>query len=102
MIPNATIVHQKFLQKSVGRVTKEYHFANGAGDFAPWEQVSTVYLTLQPCAMANGQLIKSYKVKRDAVTARYYDELPKLITQHTIYWELMLLYLSLMQLCMDT
>jgi hypothetical protein len=70
MVPNVTIVHQKFLQKSVGRVTKEYHFVNGVRGFAPWEQVSTVYLTFEPCAMTNGQLIKSYKVKRDAVTAR--------------------------------
>jgi hypothetical protein len=70
MVPNATIVHQKFLQKCVGRVTKEYPFVNGVGRFTRWEQVSTVYLTLEPFAMADGQLIKSYKVKRDAVTAR--------------------------------
>jgi long-chain acyl-CoA synthetase len=45
--------------------------------YGRWEQVSTVYLTMEPFAMANGQLTQSYKVKRDAVTARYYDELPK-------------------------
>jgi long-chain acyl-CoA synthetase len=45
--------------------------------FARWEQVSTVYLTLEPFAMANGQLTQSYKVKRDSVMARYGGELPK-------------------------
>ncbi|KAG7337962.1 long-chain-fatty-acid-CoA ligase [Nitzschia inconspicua] len=45
--------------------------------FARWEQVSTVYLTMEPFAMANGQLTQSYKVKRDSVLARYGDELPK-------------------------
>jgi hypothetical protein len=32
------------------------------------EQMSTVILTLEPFAMANGQSTQSYKVKRDAVT----------------------------------
>jgi long-chain acyl-CoA synthetase len=45
--------------------------------FARWEQVSTVYLTMEPFAMANGQLTQSFKVKRDSVMARYGDELPK-------------------------
>jgi long-chain acyl-CoA synthetase len=45
--------------------------------FARWEQVSTVYLTLEPFAMVNGQLTQSYKVKRDSVMERYGDELPK-------------------------
>jgi long-chain acyl-CoA synthetase len=44
--------------------------------FRKWEQVSDVYLTLEPFAMANGQLTQSYKVKRPSVTERYKDELP--------------------------
>jgi long-chain acyl-CoA synthetase len=45
--------------------------------FQRWEQVSTVYITMEPFAMVNGQLTQSYKVKRDSVMARYGDELPK-------------------------
>jgi len=44
-------------------------------DFRKWEQVGSVYLTLEPFAMANGQLTQSYKVKRDSVLARYKDSL---------------------------
>lgn len=43
--------------------------------FRPWEQVSEIYVTLEPFAMANGQLTQSYKVKRASVTERYADSL---------------------------
>jgi long-chain acyl-CoA synthetase len=45
--------------------------------FRKWEQVGDVYMTLQPFAMANGQLTQSYKVKRAAVQACYNDALSK-------------------------
>lgn len=45
--------------------------------FRKWEQVSDVYVTLEPFAMANGLLTQSYKVKRDQVVKRYKDVLPK-------------------------
>jgi len=45
--------------------------------FRAYEQVSTVYLTMEPFGMANGQLTQSYKVKRDSVFARYGSELPQ-------------------------
>eukprot|EP00547_Thalassionema_nitzschioides_P010062 CAMPEP_0194226914 /NCGR_PEP_ID=MMETSP0156-20130528/42589_1 /TAXON_ID=33649 /ORGANISM="Thalassionema nitzschioides, Strain L26-B" /LENGTH=729 /DNA_ID=CAMNT_0038959381 /DNA_START=367 /DNA_END=2556 /DNA_ORIENTATION=- len=44
--------------------------------FRQWEQVSEVYITLEPFAMVNGLLTQSYKVKRDSVMDRYGDELP--------------------------
>lgn len=44
-------------------------------DFRKWEQVGKVHLTLEPFAMTNGLLTQSYKVKRDAVSKRYSDEL---------------------------
>lgn len=44
-------------------------------DFRKWEQVGDVYITLEPFAMTNGLLTQSYKVKRDAVSKRYADEL---------------------------
>jgi long-chain acyl-CoA synthetase len=44
-------------------------------DFRKWEKVSAFYLTLEPFAMANGQLTQSYKVKRDQVMKRYANEL---------------------------
>lgn len=47
------------------------------GNFRAWEQVGATYVTLEPFAMVNGQLTQSYKVKRDAVQARYGNELPK-------------------------
>ena len=47
----------------------------GSG-FRAWEQVGAVYITLEPFAMANGQLTQSYKVKRASVSERYGDELP--------------------------
>jgi long-chain acyl-CoA synthetase len=46
-------------------------------EFRAWEQVGAIYPTLEPFAMANGQLTQSYKVKRAAVIDRYGDELPK-------------------------
>lgn len=45
--------------------------------FRAFERVNEVYLTLEPFAMANGQLTQSYKVKRDAVFERYGDEIPE-------------------------
>jgi long-chain acyl-CoA synthetase len=45
--------------------------------FRAWEQVGAVYLTLEPFAMANGQLTQSYKVKRADVMDRYGNELPE-------------------------
>jgi long-chain acyl-CoA synthetase len=42
-------------------------------DFRKWEQVGDVYITVEPFAMANGQLTQSYKVKRDSVLERYGD-----------------------------
>ena len=44
-------------------------------DFRQWEQVNDVLISLEPFAMSNGLLTQSYKVKRDAVFARYKDEL---------------------------
>jgi len=43
--------------------------------FRAWERVDAAHLTLEPFAMANGQLTQSYKVKRAAVMERYGDEL---------------------------
>jgi long-chain acyl-CoA synthetase len=51
--------------------------ASTSTGFARWEQVSAVYLTMEPFAMANGQLTQSYKVKRDSVMSRYAEELPQ-------------------------
>eukprot|EP00529_Nitzschia_sp_RCC80_P017279 CAMPEP_0113496736 /NCGR_PEP_ID=MMETSP0014_2-20120614/30273_1 /TAXON_ID=2857 /ORGANISM="Nitzschia sp." /LENGTH=840 /DNA_ID=CAMNT_0000390663 /DNA_START=284 /DNA_END=2806 /DNA_ORIENTATION=+ /assembly_acc=CAM_ASM_000159 len=51
--------------------------ATGGEGFRAWEQVSTVYVTMEPFAMVNGQLTQSYKVKRDSVMDRYGDELPQ-------------------------
>jgi len=45
--------------------------------FRNFERVNTVYLTMEPFAMANGQLTQSYKVKRDSVFERYGSELPE-------------------------
>lgn len=45
--------------------------------FRNFERVNTVYLTLEPFAMVNGQLTQSYKVKRDSVYERYGSELPQ-------------------------
>jgi long-chain acyl-CoA synthetase len=44
-------------------------------DFRAWEQVSDVYITLEPFAMSNGLLTQSYKVKRNEVSERYKNEL---------------------------
>jgi long-chain acyl-CoA synthetase len=49
----------------------------GTSGFRKWEQVGEVYMTLEPFAMANGQLTQSYKVKRASVMERYENELPK-------------------------
>lgn len=45
--------------------------------FQNFERVNTVYVTMEPFAMANGQLTQSYKVKRDSVYERYGGELPQ-------------------------
>ena len=50
-------------------------FRAATKDFRKWEQVGDVYITLEPFAMTNGLLTQSYKVKRDAVSKRYADEL---------------------------
>jgi long-chain acyl-CoA synthetase len=43
--------------------------------FRAWERVDAAHITLEPYAMANGQLTQSYKVKRAAVMERYGEEL---------------------------
>ncbi|KAL3931619.1 MAG: hypothetical protein SGBAC_011226 [Bacillariaceae sp.] len=43
--------------------------------FRAWERVDAAHITLEPFAMANGQLTQSYKVKRASVMERYGDEL---------------------------
>ena len=43
--------------------------------FRKWEQVGSIYLTLEPFSMCNSLLTQSYKVKRDAVLRRYSGEL---------------------------
>jgi len=45
-------------------------------DFRKWEQVKHIFITLEPFAMSNGLLTQSYKVKRDAVSNQYLDQLP--------------------------
>lgn len=57
------------------RVKSEVKAATSGGAFRKWEQVSDVYVTLEPFAMANGLLTQSFKVKRDFVAKRYADEL---------------------------
>mmetsp|Transcript_12314 Transcript_12314/g.25018 ORF Transcript_12314/g.25018 Transcript_12314/m.25018 type:complete len:803 (+) Transcript_12314:56-2464(+) len=59
----------------ITRVTTEVKDATSAGAFRKYEQVSNVYVTLEPFAMANGLLTQSYKVKRDYVAKRYQDEI---------------------------
>jgi len=59
---------KKALMSSIQRATS---------DFRKWEQVGDVYMTLEPFAMANGQLTQSYKVKRASVIERYGGELSK-------------------------
>ena len=51
-------------------------FRAATTNFRQWERVNEFYLTLEPFAMANGQLTQSYKVKRDQVVERYKNELP--------------------------
>eukprot|EP00980_Cylindrotheca_fusiformis_P013862 scaffold3596_cov126-Cylindrotheca_fusiformis.AAC.20 len=43
--------------------------------FRAWERVDAAHITLEPFAMANGQLTQSYKIKRASVMERYGDEL---------------------------
>jgi long-chain acyl-CoA synthetase len=52
-------------------------FRTATADFRQWEKVNDFHLTLEPFAMANGQLTQSYKVKRDQVMQRYQNELAK-------------------------
>ncbi|KAL7565021.1 hypothetical protein ACA910_020733 [Epithemia clementina (nom. ined.)] len=49
--------------------------ARATTNFRKWEQVGSVYYTLEPFAMANGLLTQSYKVKRNVVLDRYKDSL---------------------------
>ncbi|KAL7534573.1 hypothetical protein ACHAXR_005966 [Thalassiosira sp. AJA248-18] len=58
------------------KVSADVKQATSSGTFRKYEQVSAVYVTLEPFAMANGLLTQSYKVKRDFVAKRYQDELP--------------------------
>ncbi|KAL7551281.1 hypothetical protein ACHAWF_014463 [Thalassiosira exigua] len=60
----------------IKRVAADVKQATSSGSFRKWEQVSEVYVTLEPFAMANGLLTQSYKVKRDFVDKRYQGELP--------------------------
>eukprot|EP00986_Skeletonema_menzelii_P020748 scaffold32200_cov148-Skeletonema_menzelii.AAC.1 len=57
------------------KVKSDVKAATSGGKFRKWEQVSNVYVTLEPFAMANGLLTQSFKVKRDFVAKRYQDEL---------------------------
>ena len=57
------------------KVAADVKKATTGGTFRKWEQISSVYVTLEPFAMANGLLTQSFKVKRDFVAKRYADEL---------------------------
>ena len=46
--------------------------------FRKWEQVGSIYLTLEPFSMCNALLTQSYKVKRDAVLRRYEGDIQKI------------------------
>lgn len=48
--------------------------ATSGAAFRKWEQVSDVYITLEPFAMGNGLLTQSHKVKRHSITKRYEHE----------------------------
>mmetsp|Transcript_25711 Transcript_25711/g.70727 ORF Transcript_25711/g.70727 Transcript_25711/m.70727 type:complete len:834 (-) Transcript_25711:183-2684(-) len=61
----------------LAKTLQELAKASTSAGFRAYENVSVVYLTMEPFAMANGQLTQSYKVKRDAVFARYGSELPQ-------------------------
>lgn len=61
------------LQKSLDGLSA----ASTTEGFRNFERVNTVYLTMEPFAMANGQLTQSYKVKRDSVYERYGGQLPQ-------------------------
>jgi long-chain acyl-CoA synthetase len=60
----------KNLKKELIRALKK-----ATSGFRTYEHVGDVYITLEPFAMANGQLTQSYKVKRASVMERYEDEL---------------------------
>lgn len=57
------------------QVVSDVKRATKSGAFRKWEEVSDAYITLEPFAMANGQLTQSYKVKRDFVYKRYQNEI---------------------------
>lgn len=61
--------------KNLAKALKDIATKATKEGFRPWEKVSDVYLTLEPFAMANGQLTQSYKVKRATVMERYGDDL---------------------------
>ena len=60
----------KNLEKELISIVKK-----ATSGFRKYEHVGDVYLTLEPFAMANGQLTQSYKIKRASVTERYEDSL---------------------------
>lgn len=62
-------------QDVLKKVQADVKAATSGGTFRQWEQVNSVYVTLEPFAMANGLLTQSFKVKRDFVAKRYQDEL---------------------------
>ena len=54
------------LQEALAQLSK-----SATKDFRKWEQVSSLYVTVEPFAMVNGLLTQSYKVKRNVVSERY-------------------------------
>jgi len=63
------------LSTTLTKLVKTSTKGDDQGGFRPYENVSTVYITVEPFAMSNGQLTQSYKVKRDSVYERYGNEL---------------------------
>jgi long-chain acyl-CoA synthetase len=68
---------EKLRDNSVLKASISQDVSRATAQFRKWEQVGDIYVTLEPFAMANGQLTQSYKVKRDAVLKRYESFLPK-------------------------
>ncbi|EEC48472.1 predicted protein, partial [Phaeodactylum tricornutum CCAP 1055/1] len=75
------LANEGFLSKDEGALmqkrNEQVNDPKSTKRFQKWEQVKDVYVTLEPFAMANGQLTQSYKVKRPFVLERYEDELSK-------------------------
>ena len=59
------------------RIASDVKRATTSDSFRKYEQVSDVYVTLEPFAMVNGLLTQSYKIKRNFVATRYQNELPQ-------------------------